>query len=66
MTFITYSVQFLYNFSIVQMDSLTILLLMDVKVVSSLLDGVINSIALRIYAHIHDGFPEAELCKKDI
>lgn len=29
---------------------------MDVKVVSSILDGVINSIALRIYAHIHDGF----------
>ena len=48
------------------MDSLTILLLMDVKVVSSILDGVINSIALRIYAHIHDGFTEAELCKKDI
>lgn len=51
------------QFSIVQMDSLTILLLMDVKVVSSILDGVINSIALRIYAHIHDGFPETELCK---
>ena len=48
------------------MDSLTILLLMDVKVVSSILDGVINSIAWRIYAHIHDGFPETELCKKDI
>lgn len=48
--------------SVVQMDihnNLTVLQLMDVKIVSGLLGSVMNSTALGIYSQMLDSFPDS-------